>query len=134
VVCRLAHAVTNVEAVTSYSFRRACQRGRCDNEEVAPTSHINLYVGDYVVTTNRANRGDFPWAFKAGNNTVIHFLEPLSREAVQPLCSRFPLSDIDSEGNDVVVAASLGRGFCEMCLKKVAPETVEAIDNAARLR
>jgi hypothetical protein len=85
-------------------------------------------------SVHRGNRGDFPWAFKAGNNTVIHFLDPLSTEAVQPLCSRFPLSDVDSEGTDVVVAASLGRGFCKLCLKRVAPETVEAIDSAARLQ
>ena len=42
--------------------------------------------------------------------------------------------DIDSEGTDVVVAASLGRDFCKLCLKKVAPETVETIDGAGRLR
>jgi hypothetical protein len=64
------------------------------------------------------NRGDFPWSFKKGNNTVIHFL----------------VFDIDSKGTDVVVAASLGRDFCKLCLKKVAPETVETIDGAGRLR
>ena len=84
-------------------------------------------------SVHRGNRGDFPWAFKKGNNTVIHFLDPLSTEEPHPLCSRFPLLDIDSEGTDVVVAASLGRDFCKLCLKRVAPETVETIDRARRL-
>ena len=63
------------------------------------------------------NRGLFPWSIKEGNNTVIHFL----------------VLDVDSKGTDVVLAA-LGRDFCKLCLKKVAPETVETIDGAGRLR